>query len=93
MRQGFGNRGQGQGAWPGNGPFRHLPPWERPGWLYGRGYCWYGVYPNVTGMAPSNPQTESRILQSQRELLEQQLKSLQERLTQIEKRLSELDSE
>ena len=24
--------------WPGNGPWSHLPPWERPGWkLFGRG--------------------------------------------------------
>ncbi len=29
-----------QGPWPGRGPFSHLPPWERPGWLYGRGACW-----------------------------------------------------
>jgi hypothetical protein len=40
-----GNRGRGQGRnqgqWPGNGPFSHLPPWQRPGWLYGRGSCWY----------------------------------------------------
>ncbi len=40
-----GNRGRGrgrnQGPWPGNGPFSHLPPWQRPGWLYGPGSCWY----------------------------------------------------
>lgn len=30
-----------QGSWPGRGPFSHLPPWERPGWLYGRGACWW----------------------------------------------------
>jgi hypothetical protein len=25
--------------WPGNGPFSHLPPWQRPGRMYGgRGY-------------------------------------------------------
>ena len=41
-----GNRGRGrgqgrnQGQWPGNGPFSHLPPWQRPGWLYGPGSCW-----------------------------------------------------
>jgi len=32
------------GIWPGNGPWSHLPPWERPGWQLGggrgRGYCW-----------------------------------------------------
>jgi len=34
-------RGRNQGPWPGNGPFSHLPPWQRPGWLYGPGSCWY----------------------------------------------------
>jgi hypothetical protein len=34
-------RGRKQGQWPGNGPFSHLPPWQRPGWLYGPGSCWY----------------------------------------------------
>jgi len=35
-------------SWPGNGPFSYLPPWQRPGWLYGRGYCrfyWRRVRP------------------------------------------------
>jgi hypothetical protein len=34
---GYGGR---RGLYPGNGPFRDLPPWQRPGWLYGygRGY-------------------------------------------------------
>ena len=40
-----GGRGRGrsgtQGSWPGRGPFSHLPPWQRPGWLYGPGSCWY----------------------------------------------------
>lgn len=40
-----GNRGRGrgrnQGPWPGQGPFSHLPPWQRPGWLYGPGSCWW----------------------------------------------------
>ncbi len=93
MRYGNANRGRGQGVWPGNGPFRHLPPWERPGWLYGRGSCWYGIYPTATGASPINAQTESQILQSQRQILEDQLKSLQERLSQIEERLSELDTQ
>ncbi len=28
-----------RGPWPGNGPFSYLPPWQRPGWIYGRGAC------------------------------------------------------
>ena len=29
-----------RGRYPGNGPFRDLPPWQRPGYVYGygRGY-------------------------------------------------------
>jgi hypothetical protein len=35
---GFRNRGGGwAGPWPGRGPFSYLPPWERPGRLYGFG--------------------------------------------------------
>jgi hypothetical protein len=30
-------RGGRGGRWPGSGPFRDLPPWQRPGWLYGYG--------------------------------------------------------
>ncbi len=29
------------GPWPGRGPFSFLPPWQRPGWLFGRGSCWW----------------------------------------------------
>ncbi len=38
-----GGRGRGGwvGPWPGRGPFSHLPPWQRPGWLFGRGSCWW----------------------------------------------------
>ncbi|USS40523.1 hypothetical protein NF865_09520 [Thermococcus aggregans] len=27
--------------WPGRGPFSWLPPWLRPGWIFGRGACWW----------------------------------------------------
>ncbi|MCS7385319.1 MAG: hypothetical protein NDF55_01070 [archaeon GB-1867-005] len=37
---GRGRRGW-TGPWPGRGPFSHLPPWMRPGWLFGRGACWW----------------------------------------------------
>ncbi|PCN50540.1 hypothetical protein B6U99_03880 [Candidatus Geothermarchaeota archaeon ex4572_27] len=44
-RWGWGWRGGGWrggwGPWPGRGPFSHLPPWLRPGWLFGRGACWW----------------------------------------------------
>ncbi len=43
MAWGWGGRGRGGwfGPWPGRGPFSHLPPWERPGWQFGRGACWW----------------------------------------------------
>ncbi len=40
MAWGWGRRGW-IGQWPGRGPFSHLPPWMRPGWLFGRGSCWW----------------------------------------------------
>jgi len=38
-RWGWG--GRGWGPWPGRGPFSYLPPWLRPGWIFGRGACWW----------------------------------------------------
>ncbi|MGQ9781797.1 MAG: hypothetical protein ACUVQ8_06050 [Nitrososphaeria archaeon] len=32
---------KGYGMWPGRGPFSYLPPWQRPGWFFGRGACWW----------------------------------------------------
>jgi len=39
-RGGWRGRGGWFGPWPGRGPFSYLPPWQRPGWLFGRGACW-----------------------------------------------------
>jgi len=53
---GYRGRGRGQyGLWPGNGPFSYLPPWQRPGWLYGRGSCWYLYSQYLQGNVPSTP--------------------------------------
>ena len=45
----WGWRGRGWGPWPGRGPFSYLPPWQRPGWLFGgfgRGWWRWGFgYP------------------------------------------------
>ncbi|HDD64071.1 MAG TPA: hypothetical protein ENF53_02775 [Thermoprotei archaeon] len=42
MGWGWGRgRGGWSGPWPGRGPFSYLPPWQRPGWLFGRGACWW----------------------------------------------------
>ncbi|PUA31301.1 MAG: hypothetical protein B9J98_06815 [Candidatus Terraquivivens tikiterensis] len=39
------------GPWPGRGPFSYLPPWQRPGWLFGfgRGLRWWWAYPLYAG--------------------------------------------
>ncbi|MGB9759803.1 MAG: hypothetical protein ACPLZG_08285 [Thermoproteota archaeon] len=37
----WGGYGRGYGLWPGRGPFSYLPPWQRPGWYFGRGACWW----------------------------------------------------
>ena len=37
-----GGGGGWGGRWPGRGPFSHLPPWQRPGWIYGFGRGFYG---------------------------------------------------
>ncbi len=92
MRGGYGRSG-GRGRWPGNGPFRHLPPWERPGRLYGRGSCWSMGYRPGVGPVDSSyyAGNELQDLQNQKEALEAELKNLQEILTNIEKRLSEIE--
>jgi hypothetical protein len=88
--------GRGYGQWPGNGPFRHLPPWERPGWLYGRGSCWSMGYWSGTN-PPATSQVDSvtnvQALQNQKDLLAKQLESIQQALQQIETRLKELEKQ
>ncbi|MHA1881971.1 MAG: hypothetical protein ACTSUO_02885 [Candidatus Thorarchaeota archaeon] len=88
-----GGSGRSRGRWPGNGPFRDLPPWERPGWLYGPGSCWsLGYRQNVVG-TPITPPVGTNIesLSLQRTQIENQLKDLQEALVEINKRLKELE--
>jgi hypothetical protein len=94
-RYGRGGRGRG-GAWQGNGPFRDIPPWERPGWLYGPGSCWTLGYRTYAGIQPASvpsmtPTDEMKLLQDRREVLEGQLRSIQKVLEDIQSRLSELE--
>ncbi|KXH76379.1 MAG: hypothetical protein AM326_07110 [Candidatus Thorarchaeota archaeon SMTZ-45] len=94
MRGGYGRSGS-RGRWPGNGPFQDLPPWERPGWLYGRGSCWYmGYRPGIDyTVQPFSVANNLQSLQSQKKLLEEQIRSLQDRLKNIEKHLSEIQKQ
>jgi len=54
MPRGWGWKGTSWGGWtgpwPGRGPFSYLPPWQRPGWLFGRGACWWLFGPYTWGM-------------------------------------------
>ncbi|MGC8557144.1 MAG: DUF5320 domain-containing protein [Fervidicoccus sp.] len=70
------------GTYPGNGPWSNLPPWERPGWKYGRGWCWQG-YGRVAwpySESPLNKEEEIRYLEEQKKYLEDSLKEIDERL-------------
>ncbi|MGP3667558.1 MAG: hypothetical protein ACKD6N_03795 [Candidatus Bathyarchaeota archaeon] len=44
------------GPWPGRGPFSYLPPWQRPGWIFGFGrWLWGYPYPWVCARFPWLP--------------------------------------
>jgi hypothetical protein len=84
-------RHRGATNWPGAGPYSHLPPWQRPGWLYGRGACRYLYYTHPLPPNAIPPQEEKTILTEQKEIIQEQLKTLQEQLDQIQQRLNELN--
>jgi hypothetical protein len=101
---GWGGRGGWWGPWPGRGPFSHLPPWERPGWLYGRGACWWAMsrgWPYGSPYAwpygssyPSYPAPGYGFrpipIEDEIAALEESKKNLQEELKGIEARVQEL---
>ncbi len=74
--------------YPGFGPWSHLPPWERPGWKFGRGRCWWLL---------ANPEyTEQYFALSKEEelrMLEEMERYLEEELRMIRRRIEELRRE
>ena len=92
-------RGGRRGSYPGRGPFNHLPPWQRPGWLYGPGSCWwlYGGPVSTTGypILPQNinTQDEMKLLTEQRKMFEDQIEVIKENMQKIENRLNQLSKE
>lgn len=94
----------GRGRWPGHGPFSYLPPWQRPGWVYGRGACWWlpasylqtAIPPtvpeptSVPQMVPATPFMPALTKEQEVQVLEQQMGFLQSRLDAIKNRLEEL---
>ena len=87
-----------RGRWPGRGPFSHLPPWQRPGWLMRMGW-FYPPYP--APLAPSMmPPTQSPMptqgpmppetlpeniedLISYRDFLREELKRVEEKIKRL----------
>jgi len=95
--------GRQAGPWPGHGPFSHLPPWERPGWVYGRGACWRFINPwpqSGDGYPPAGqamsgysypPAGYPGYPQSSGELTEEEEeRMLKEELSELEERVAEL---
>uniref|UniRef100_A0A7J2TL69 DUF5320 domain-containing protein n=1 Tax=Archaeoglobus fulgidus TaxID=2234 RepID=A0A7J2TL69_ARCFL len=87
------------GKWPGFGPFSYLPPWKRPGWLFGRGICWTYLWSRLLPRAfrPGYPRTSSlskdeeiSALEEYKKELEDEKASIEEELKEVEKRLEEL---
>ena len=92
---GWRGRGGGNaGLWPGRGPFSYLPPWQRPGRLYGRGACWWLLTPQLQQDAPQIPSVAPfapmLAKDQEKQVLEQQGKALEAQLDAIRKRLDEL---
>jgi hypothetical protein len=100
-----GRSGGRRGLWPGHGPFSDLPPWQRPGWLYGRGACWW-LYPNyypagrqdpdqasVPPIAPAMPIIPQVTKEQETQMLEQHMTILQAQLDAVKNRLTELATE
>jgi hypothetical protein len=73
----------GFGSWPGRGPFSHLPPWERPGWLYEPRACWWLYASRTPYPAEPTPAEELETLETYRKDLKQELESIEARITQL----------
>ncbi len=97
----YRGRGRGQyGSWPGRGPFCNLPPWQRPGWLYGRGSCWYlysqylqrddpsMLIPSLKSQPSTLPFVDK---EQEKALLEQYIKNLEIQLDNVRSRLEEIE--
>ncbi len=92
----------GWGPWPGKGPWSYLPPWQRPGWYYGRGWCWYWYwnYLSQTGQLPQTPPPPTPPIppypvapvkpEDELKTLEEYKRELLEELRSIEARIEEL---
>ncbi|MEZ0345619.1 MAG: hypothetical protein ABWK01_03635 [Infirmifilum sp.] len=88
---GWGWYGWRRGPWPGNGPFSWLPPWERPGWILGRGWCWsYPIYGFPPATYPLSREDELRLIEDYKRALEEYRKYIEEEISRISAREKEL---
>ncbi|ADV65388.1 DUF5320 domain-containing protein [Desulfurococcus mucosus] len=80
--------------YPGNGPFSHLPPWERPGWVLFGSYRWYGgyVFPPGYYWGAQAADSERAWLEYRKAMIENTIRALNEELSYIDRRLKELGS-
>ena len=85
----MGWRGKGTFyQWPGRGPFSHLPPWQRPGWLHGPGACLSIYAPRFIPSYRSNfPRATDQIkdLEVYKEELETELTQIKEEIERLKK--------
>jgi hypothetical protein len=99
MAWGWWGKGRcARGPWPGNGPFSYLPPWERPGWIYGPGACWwiYGArvpppppgisYYTYPGLTASDLEAYKKWLEDARARLDEQIRELDKRIREIKEK-------
>lgn len=99
---GYGGRGR---RYPGNGPFSDLPPWQRPGWVYGYGVGrGYTADPTKCARFPwlqrwwwANPEyqgtPQAPPLPSsggEREFLQSQINYLEQELAEVRNRLKDI---
>jgi hypothetical protein len=87
----------GRGPYPGRGPWSWLPPWERPGWYFGRGWCWWWLYARAPPPPPPQPYYPPWLtasdLEAYRKWLEDVRARLDQELQELEKRIKELKGE
>lgn len=70
-------------TWPGRGPFSHLPPWQRPGWYFGRGLCWRYFYPYWRNAPTIITRSETDALEAYKAELEKELKDVEARIKEL----------
>ncbi|MEM2940089.1 MAG: DUF5320 domain-containing protein [Thermoproteota archaeon] len=76
------------GPYPGRGPFSNIPPWQRPGWYIGRGWCWRHFYPYWKNAPVTIMKTEIDALEAYRAELEEELKSVEARIKELKESMS-----